>query len=119
LYRWALDSLLAETSNITSFEDIRAYKKGEAYEKFCVFRREHDVYVKVLPCKEGEPVCVDDRADPEEPFFFMYATIFKRLKLRFLILPVDLSARVLPRQRFLLLDRLCTTLASAPHASNP
>ena len=27
-------------------------------------------------------MCVDDRADPEEPFFFMYATVFKRLKLR-------------------------------------
>jgi len=25
---------------------------------------------------------VDDHADPEEPFFFMYSTIFKRIKLR-------------------------------------
>ena len=37
--------------------------------------------MKDLPCKEGEPVFVDDRANPEEPFFFMYATAFKRLKL--------------------------------------
>ena len=81
LYRWAPDSLLAETSKITSFEDIRTYKEGEADEKFRVFGRELDIYVKVLPCKEGEPVCVDDRASPNEPFFFMYATVFKRLKL--------------------------------------
>lgn len=82
LYRWAPDSLLAETSKITSFEDIRAYKEGEVDEKFHVFGREHDVYVKVLPCKEGEPVCINDRANPKEPFFFMHATVFKRLKLR-------------------------------------
>ena len=26
-------------------------------------------------------MCADDRADLDEPFFFMYTTIFKRLKL--------------------------------------
>ena len=36
-----------------------------------------------------------------------------------LILPVDLSARVLSRQRFLLLDQLRTTLASVLHVSIP
>jgi len=35
------------------------------------------------------------------------------------ILPVDLSARVLPRQRFLLLDQLRTTLAFVLHVSIP
>ena len=34
-----------------------------------------------------------------------------------MILPVDLSARPLPRQWFLLLDRLCTTLASVLRTS--
>jgi len=34
-----------------------------------------------------------------------------------MILPVDQSARVLPCRRFLLLDRLCTTLASVLHTS--
>ena len=82
LYRWAPNSLLAETSQINTFKDIEAYKKSESDEKFHVFGREQDVYVKVLPCREGEPVCVNNRADPEEPFFFMYATAFKRLKLR-------------------------------------
>ena len=82
LYRWAPDSLLAETSQINTFKDIDAYKKSEFDEKFHVFGRELAIYVKVLPCKEGEPVCVDDRASPKEPFFFRYATVFKRLKLR-------------------------------------
>jgi len=38
--------------------------------------------VKVLPCREGEPVCIDDFTNSEDPFFFMYFTVFKRLKLR-------------------------------------
>ena len=36
-----------------------------------------------------------------------------------MILPVDQSARALPRQRFLLLDQLRTTLASVLQASIP
>jgi len=82
LYRWAPDSLLAETSKITSFKDIKAYKDGESSEKLCIFVKEHDKFVKVLPYREGEPVCIDESADPEDPFFFMYSTVFKRLKLR-------------------------------------
>ena len=35
----------------------------------------------------------------------------------YLILPVDQNARVLPRRRYLPLDRLCTTLASVLHTS--
>jgi len=34
-----------------------------------------------------------------------------------MILPVDQNARILPRQRYLPLDRLCTTLASVLHTS--
>jgi len=34
-----------------------------------------------------------------------------------MILPVDQNARVLPRQRYLPLDRLCTTLPSVLHTS--
>ena len=38
---------------------------------------------------------------------------------RLMIMSVELSARALPRQRFLLLDQLRTTLASVLHASIP
>jgi len=78
----ASDSLLAETSKITSFKDIEAYKEGKSNEKFCIFGKEHDRFVKVLLCREGEPVCIDESANPEDPFFFMYSMVFKRLKLR-------------------------------------
>ena len=47
-----------------------------------VFGRECDAYVSVRPCAEGEPVCVDDCVNYGESFFFLYATIFKRIKLR-------------------------------------
>ena len=59
------------------------YREGEADEKHRVFGREHDAYVLVRPCREGEPVCADDRTNPaEEPFFFMYFSIFMQFKLR-------------------------------------
>ena len=44
------------------------------------------MYVSVRPCEKGEPVCANDRANPARgPFFFMYSTIFKRVKLRLLL----------------------------------
>jgi len=49
LYRWAPDSLLAKTSKITSFKDIKAFKEGESNDKFCIFRKEHDSFVVPLP----------------------------------------------------------------------
>ena len=47
-----------------------------------VFGRKCDAYVSIQPCAKGEPVCDDDRTNDGEPFFFLYATIFKRIKLR-------------------------------------
>jgi len=81
LYRWAPEAFLAETSQLNSHKDIDTYKQGESQNKFHVFGKELDVYLKVLPCRKGVPVCADDRADRDEPFFFMYTSIFKRLKL--------------------------------------
>ena len=68
------------------------YKKGESSEKYCIFGKEHDRFVKVLPCREGEPVWISESSDPEDPFFFMYSIIFKRLKLR---LPLTAFERAL------------------------
>ena len=48
-----------------------------------MFGRECNAYVSVQPCAVGEPVCVDDRVNDREPFFFLYATVFKRIKLCF------------------------------------
>jgi len=36
----------------------------------------------VLPCHPDEPICVDDKANNGELFCFLYATFFKKVKLR-------------------------------------
>jgi len=69
---------------MNTHEDIDTYKQRESQDKFHVFGKERDVFLKVLPCKKGVPMCVDDQVDPNEPFFFMYTTVFKWLKLRLL-----------------------------------
>ena len=61
-----------------------------------------------LPSMEG--VVITIRSDQKRQRSVMRTT---------LILPVGLSARALPRQRFLLLDQLRTTLASVLQASIP
>ena len=83
LYSWASVDLFAETSKLTSLEDMRNHIEDEAEVVGHAFERECDVYVNVRPCAKGEPVCADDRANNGEPFFFLYATVFKRIKLHF------------------------------------
>jgi len=36
----------------------------------------------VLPCHPDEPICADDKANNGELFCFLYATFFKKVKLR-------------------------------------
>ena len=79
---WASDDLLAETSFLTSLADWRAHLDSEPDFKGRAFGRECDTYISVRPCVEGEPVCVDDRANDRDPFFFFYQTIFKRIRQR-------------------------------------
>jgi len=47
------------------------------------FHKEHDSKMTVLPCPPGEPICVDDKGGNSESFCFIYATLFKKVKLRF------------------------------------
>jgi len=82
LYPWAFDELLAETSTLTSSEDVIKHREDEVACMSRVFGRECDSYVSIRPYAKGEPVCADDRTNDGEPFFFLYATIFKRIKLR-------------------------------------
>ena len=57
------------------------YRKSEHPKKNFLFGKEHDKFVKVVPCREDEPVCSDESSDPEGPFCFIYSTI-KKLLLR-------------------------------------
>jgi len=47
LYPWAFVYLLAETSTLSSSEDVRKHRDEESDPKGCVFGRESDAYVLV------------------------------------------------------------------------
>ena len=82
LYPWASSDLLGETSEFTTFVSIMTYRKSEHPKKNCLFGKEHDKFVKVVPCRVGEPVCCDKSSDPEGSFYFIYSTIFQKLLFR-------------------------------------
>jgi len=82
LYPWASAELLVETSTLTSSEDVRKNRDDEPDCVGRVFGRESDAYVSVRPCAKGEPMCSDEWTNDGEPYFFLYQTVFKRIKLR-------------------------------------
>jgi len=89
LYRWASNNLLEETYSFTTFESIAKYRKKQNCHKSRVFGKEHDRFVKVMPCGVGEPVCCDESSDSEGPFCFIYSTVFRRLSLRLPFTPFE------------------------------
>jgi len=64
LYRWASADLLGETSTFTSLESIATYRKKETCHPSRVFGKDHDKFVRVVACREGESVCSDEASDP-------------------------------------------------------
>ena len=70
LYPWASAELLAETSTLTSSEDVRKHRGEEPDCVGRVFGCESDAYVFVQPYAKGEPVCSDERTNNGEPYFF-------------------------------------------------
>jgi len=76
----ASNELLIETSSLTSLADWRAHLDNEPDFKRRAFGRECDAYISVHPSIEGEPVCIDNRANDGEPFFFFYQTVFKCIR---------------------------------------
>jgi len=76
LYPWAPQNLLGEVSDYTSSKSIVALRK-----KKCRLGKDND-RVQIVPCGEDEPVCCDESSDPNGPFCFFYATVFKNFLLR-------------------------------------
>jgi len=89
LYRWALVDLLEETSTFTTLKSIAAYRKKQSCHPSRVFGKDHDKYVRMVACREGEPVCFDEAFDPEGPFCFIYSTLFRRLGFRLPFTPFE------------------------------
>jgi len=82
LYPWAFAEILAETSTLTSSQDVRKHRDGEPDCVGRVFGRESDAYVSVRLYGKGEHMCSDERTNDGEPYSFLYQTVFKRIKLR-------------------------------------
>ena len=80
MYPWALENLLEETSIYTSHEEIVFYMKSERPKK-CIFGRENDRGLKLVPCREDESVCCDESSVPDGPFCYFYTTAFKKVLL--------------------------------------
>ena len=78
MYPWAPKTLLDETSFYTSSERVVTLRKSG-----CHFGKAHDRFVRIAACREDKPVCCDESSNPEGPFCFFYATIFKKVLLRF------------------------------------
>jgi len=89
LYHWAPDALLKETSSFNSLASIAAYRKKQTYHKSRVFGKDHDKFVRMVPCRVGELVCSDESSDSEGPFCFVYSTVFRRLRLRLPFSPFE------------------------------
>jgi len=81
LYPWASATLLGETSSINSERYILRLKKGD--QTHLSFSKELDNKVSVHPCPPGEPICTDNQGSDDGPFCLIYATMFKKVKLRF------------------------------------
>jgi len=81
LYPWAITTLLGETFSINTDVDILRLKKSD--QAHLSFTKEHDDKVSVHPCPPGEPICADDQGSNNKPFCFVYATMFKKVKLHF------------------------------------
>jgi len=81
LYPWAPQNLLEEVSIYTSHEQIVAFRKSECQNK-CHFGRENDRALRIITCRKDESICCDESSDPEGPFCYFYATVFKKVLLR-------------------------------------
>jgi len=81
MYPWAPKNLLEETSIYTSHEQIVIYMKRKCPKK-CIFGRENDRGLKLVPCKEDKLVCCDESSDPDGPLCYFYTTVFKKVVLR-------------------------------------
>jgi len=72
--------LLKETSSINTELGVHRLRKGGQSD--LSFHKEHDSKVAVLPCYPGEPICADDKGNNDDLYCFIYATFFKKVKLR-------------------------------------
>jgi len=64
----------------TSHEQIMLYMKSKRPKK-CIFVRENNRGLKLVPCREDEPICCDESSDPYGLFCYFYTNVFKKVLL--------------------------------------
>jgi len=82
-------NLLEETSTFTSLASIATYREKKTCNKSRIFGKDHDKFMRIVACREGEPVCADEASNPEGPFCFVYSTTFRRLGLQLPFTPFE------------------------------
>jgi len=70
MYPWASDTLLEEASIYISSEEIVRYMKSERPKK-CILGSEDDRGLRVVPCREDEPVYCDESSNPDGSFLLL------------------------------------------------
>jgi len=97
MYPLASNTLLGETSIYTSSEEIVRYMKSERPKK-CILGRENDRGLKLVPCREDEPICCDESSDPDGLFCYFYTTVFKKVFLHLPLYNFEKEINVAPGQ---------------------
>ena len=82
VYQWAPLHLLAETSAQLPNDHLTNLLSSDTDKSTYALDREDYSHLNVCIPPRGMPICVDDRANNEVPFTFIYSAIFKRLRLR-------------------------------------
>jgi len=77
MYPWAKKDLLKETSYYTTHLRLRDLREND-----CTMSKRYEAHIKIVECKEGEPIYCDESSDASGPFCFFYATLFKNVLLR-------------------------------------
>jgi len=78
MYPWAKKEFLKEISYYKTHLRLR-----ELRENGCTMSKKYEGFVKTIECREGEHICCDESSDSNGPFFYFYATFFKRFFFAF------------------------------------
>jgi len=78
-FPWANDDLLYETYLFSIVQSITSLRQS------CVFSKNDEHDISIVPCCTGEPICNDNGVDTENPFCFFYVATFTKIGLQLLL----------------------------------
>jgi len=63
MYPWAKKELIKEVSYYTTYLCLRELGENE-----CSMSKRYEGNVKIVECREGEPICCDESSDSSGPY---------------------------------------------------